>query len=105
MAHRTIRDEAGIEWEVWAVRPSSTERRYLADRRGLQRSTPERRKVNEPRVVLPGELRKGWLAFRSRFERRHLTPVPPGWEALPDAELRLLLRGSRLSGPARRLLE
>ena len=105
MAHRTIRDTAGIEWEVWEVHPTSTERRYLADRRALKRSTPERRRIEEKRTVLPGELRKGWLAFRSRFERRRVAPVPAGWEAMSDTELRSLLGRSRLSGPARRLLE
>jgi hypothetical protein len=103
MAHRTIRDDAGIEWEVWEVRPSSTERRYLADRRGIRRSTDERRTITMPRLALPGQLRKGWLAFRSRFERRRVAPVPAGWAALSEAELRRLLRGSRLSGPTRRL--
>jgi hypothetical protein len=105
MAYREFTDHAGVAWEVWEVHPTLTERRHLADRRGMRRDTPERRAVDVPRIALARELRRGWLAFRSKFERRRHTPVPECWDELSDDGLCALLKGSRLSGPVRRLAE
>jgi hypothetical protein len=105
MAHRTFLDAAGIEWEVWEVHPTLTERRVVGDRRGLRRDSPDRRVAAEIRVALDQDLRRGWLAFKSRFERRRRTPIPEGWAQVSEDELCALLRQSRLSGPVRRLAE
>jgi hypothetical protein len=105
MAHRTFVDTAKVQWEVWEVYPTLTERRLLTDRRGLRRTTPERRIASVPRVALARDLRRGWLAFKSSYERRRYAPIPEGWADLSEAELRKLLEKSRLSGPVRRLAE
>jgi hypothetical protein len=105
VAVREFTDDAGVAWQVWEVHPTLTERRRLTDRRGLLRSTLERRTIDVPRVSLARELRAGWLAFRSKFERRRRTPIPERWEELSDMGLRALLRDTRWSGPIRRLVE
>lgn len=105
MAHREFDDDAGVTWTVWEVHPTLTERRRLADRRALVRESPVRRVAVQERPTLPFQMRHGWLAFRSQYERRRLLPVPHGWEELEDTELRELLNRSRNSGVPRRLVE
>lgn len=87
MTHRFFRDPSGAEWQVWDACASS-------DVRG---------------PVAP-ELAAGWLCFErvlapgapidTPMERRRLAPIPPGWDALSDAELRVLL--ARAPAAARR---
>jgi hypothetical protein len=101
MGQRSFRDENGRMWEVWDVRPTSTERR--------RRNTPvpvERRVRNTgPRLVVPPSLRDGWLAFQSKNERRVLAPVPKNWIEMSDAELVGLLSQAESKGHPRRLIE
>jgi hypothetical protein len=69
MSHRTMRDSAGVEWNVWDVKPG------ILDRVGR-------------RLTLRPSMAGGWLAFESSTgEKRRLTPVPDGWEEFPDAKL------------------
>ena len=56
-------------------------------------------------MVLPPDLREGWLAFQSDLERRRLTPIPDMWEELPDEELLRLMRQAVTRGRPRRLIE
>jgi hypothetical protein len=104
MAYRTFRDASGVEWQVWEVHPTLAERRVLRERRAAARGVPERRIRNEPRTAVRNDLRYGWLAFRSRVERRRRAPIPPGWEAFSDEELsEVLERAERIpehGGPA-----
>ena len=102
MAHREFRDREGRTWEVWDVHPSMAERR---DNENAPAVTVERRRVSQPRAPLPRELREGWLAFESRFERRRLTPPPNGWLEMSDAELSDLLERAVSTGKVRRLIE
>ena len=105
MPVRSFRDASGVEWQVWEVHPSLAERRAHRDRRADRREVSDRRRVQLPRADLPEDLRQGWLAFRSAFERRRRTPIPPGWESLSDLELgRIVDRAERLGAP-RRLIE
>ena len=69
---RQLRDEAGVEWMVYAVNPVG---------------------ANEWRSIesLPESYRSGWLCFESATEKRRLTPLPPGWESLPVEKLTGLL--------------
>ena len=98
---RTFRDRDGVEWTVWKTVPGAgvfIERR-VAERRapGTQaapapeerRETPDRRR---------GDVRKGWLSFRSASSRRRLVPVPEDWETVPEERLDLLCR---LASPVR----
>jgi hypothetical protein len=41
-------------------------------------------------VRLPEPYRSGWLAFESAAEKRRLSPIPEGWQSLPDDALRAL---------------
>ena len=68
MAMRTIKTPDGRQWMVWNVKPS------LGAMYGSQ-------------AHLRPELSEGWLAFKCDQERRRVTPVPEGWDELPDAEL------------------
>jgi len=81
MAHRTFADESGRDWEVWEVRPTYAGRTIHSGE-------------------IPPVLRDGWLAFRSGYERRRLTPIPLNWEALPPTEVRkLLAHADVMEGP------
>ena len=68
---RQIRDDAGIEWMVYAVNPVVSEWRAVGS--------------------LPEGYRNGWLCFESPTEKRRLTPLPTGWEDLPIEQLSTLL--------------
>lgn len=104
LAHRTFTDAHGTEWQVWNVNPHVLEddRRSGDDRRtpppgerDPERRTEERRGQEErrtrPRLVVSQELEDGWLTFESAAGKRRLIPIPPGWQALGDAELNGLL--------------
>jgi hypothetical protein len=104
MAHRSFRDEEGREWDVWEVVPTALERR-MARQHPPTKGIPDRRKLHEPRVLVPDELQKGWLAFQWDHERRRLTPIPEDWtEMTSDELLKLLHRADRRIRP-RRLVE
>lgn len=84
---RHVRDPEGAEWVVWEVIPV---RSSLLERRGMSPGAeayagPDRRGEGSR------TLKEGWLAFESGGEKRRLAPVPAGWEACPDEELRALL--------------
>lgn len=89
-------------WDVWEVIPNLTERRshrviVPVDRR---RSTPQ------SLPALPFILRRGWLAFQSKSERRRLAPVPERWVDKTDEQLAELVRfATPRPGRPRRLIE
>jgi hypothetical protein len=68
---RQIRDDAGVEWMVYAVNPAASEWRAVGS--------------------LPEVYRNGWLCFECPTEKRRLTPLPSGWEDLPIEQLSTLL--------------
>ena len=103
MAHRNFSDGQGTRWEVWAVIPTTMERRV---RQQVPLPVPnDRRKRHESRLPVPPELQKGWLTFQSRVERRRLAPAPTGWESMSDEELTTLLGQAAPRGKPRRLIE
>jgi hypothetical protein len=69
MSLREIRDERGIQWQVWDTRPSL---RLGEEAVGAH--------LHEDAV-------EGWLTFQSASERRRFYQVPAGWEDLPDRDL------------------
>ena len=71
---RIFTDKAGVEWEVWDVRPEGTHRALVPN----------------------AELEDGWLVFQSRSEKRRLCPIPPEWETCSPERLYLL---SRIASP------
>ena len=91
MAHREFADANGVRWQVWAVVPSSADRREMTDRRAEPRAKRERRTRRELRVRMDPALAKGWLVFESAHEKRRLHPIPDDWAGLADAELIALL--------------
>jgi hypothetical protein len=94
---RALRDDQGIEWQVWAVHPSTSDLRHLRD------------DVGELTLPLAPHLAGGWLTFESAAgERRRIVPIPDGWDALDDAALTRLLREAVRQPPShrrRRLIE
>jgi hypothetical protein len=101
MAHRKVTDRHGHEWDVWEVNPQAIDRR----RRDEPRVT-ERRGANIGLVGRVNErLRDGWLAFQSTNEKRRLTPIPPNWDTMSDAELLTLLERAPRAGKPSRLIE
>jgi hypothetical protein len=121
MPHRAFTDARGVLWQVWEVGPQWADRRTGRARRFRptddpdvdppaleQRSTPDRRRGlpdKFPRVRLSGGLDGGWLAFESTRERRRLSPIPSGWDAVPDTELERLCQRAAAAAPPRRLIE
>ena len=105
MTHRTFLDATGTEWEAWEVYPKLAERRTPRERRQDRRDVPARRTHDEIRVALASGLCHGWLAFRSREERRRCAPIPAGWEVLSDEGLRQALGAAQQSTAPRRLIE
>jgi hypothetical protein len=61
------------------------------DRRSQPRDTADRRQAREFRLVIPRELRDGWLAIQGSAEKLRLSPIPDGWTHLSDAELAVLV--------------
>lgn len=101
MPLRMFRDDRGCEWRVWEVRPLRPERRS-SERRHAQESIErdrrvgsDRRVLTETRVRLLHGLAHGWLTFDCDREKRRLTPIPAGWEMLPDGVLSLLCGEAR----------
>jgi hypothetical protein len=90
MSYRRFKDVEGRTWEVWEVHPSTVERRLSSERRSRTRPTAERRHQHEFRLVIPSELRDGWLAFQGSIEKVRVAPIPEGWMALSDDELSTL---------------
>ena len=74
-----------------------------------ERTGAERRRRGDepaPRLRLTDTLARGWLAFESTFERRRLSPIPPGWEHVSESELaQLCARASGGPIPPRRLVD
>ena len=101
MTERSFTDVMGAEWNVWEVYPSLVERRLLHERRIARRASLERRHEPAGRATLPLQIRGGWLAFQSKYERRRLMPVPMDWEDCDDTTLRQLLAQSKLASRPR----
>lgn len=103
MGLRNFRDKDGREWRVWDVYPYARldEERRRGDRRQAQTSEytgPERRSGRDRRrnasLFTPG-LEAGWLCFENHTEKRRLTPVPWGWDEVPEDGLDELLERAR----------
>ena len=116
MAVRDFTDGRGTRWRAWDVRPDPRERRSGHDRRVgaapdpryAGRRGPERRVRDLGRPVgVAAPLAGGWLCFEAEARdgaavRRRLAPIPPGWEACPQATLRTLLDRAAPAVPASR---
>ena len=76
---RTLVDNDGRQWTVFAVYPSST--------RG--------------RSVLREGFANGWLSFDAGDETRRLAPIPEAWDQLPDLALLEMCAGAESSRPRR----
>jgi hypothetical protein len=91
VAHRDFTDAHGVQWQVWAVVPSSAERRDAPERRSRGRTDSGRRVRQELRIRMESGLAQGWLVFESTHEKRRLRPIPDGWDQLDDSGLAKLL--------------
>jgi hypothetical protein len=106
VAHREFVDADGVRWQVWAVVPSSADRRESPDRRAEARAQHERRSRRELRVRMDPGLAKGWLVFESARGKRRLHPIPEKWAVCSEAELNALLRtAAPAPHSSRRLIE
>jgi hypothetical protein len=72
MPSREFVDSEGRVWRVWNTVP--TERGLLA-----------------------AGYSEGWLTFESPSELRRLTPIPPGWDEMPEGMLESLCRRAELA--------
>jgi hypothetical protein len=110
MTYKTFVDGVGQVWSVWEVRPTYLDRRSGVDRRAQARHTPDRRVRAVPGAPLGAVQDDGWLCFardseddpRSGewVEKRRLSPVPGGWEAMDDAALSRLCEQAVLTRPS-----
>jgi hypothetical protein len=112
--HRRFTDDDGLLWQAWDVTPSWGERRTHQRRQRNEGPPPhtgerriaDRRKHRGIRIGLTPALAGGWLAFESEGIRRRIAPIPEGWDALSDDELRALWRAAeKIEGRRRRLIE
>jgi hypothetical protein len=87
MSYRQFKDGEGRAWEAWEVHPAVVERRMQVERRNQARPSSDRRGQREFRLVMPRELRAGWLAVQRGDAKLRVAPVPDGWMHLTDAEL------------------
>src|SRR5207237_10134450 len=92
MSYRQFTDELGRSWEAWEVHPASVERRLNGDRRVESRPGGERRQETDFRLMMPAELKLGWLALQRHDEKVRVAPIPEGWFHLSDRQLTELLR-------------
>ena len=58
-----------------------------------------RRSSHNAQAVTAG-LELGWLAFACDRQKRRLAPIPPGWQAVDDAELERLCGMARVARPS-----
>src|SRR5215469_6038776 len=91
MSYRQFKDGEGRAWEAWEVHPAAVERRMQYERRTRPRLEADRRSQREFRLVMPRELREGWLAVQNGDAKLRLAPVPAGWTHLTDEELAQLV--------------
>ena len=69
MALREFSDHAGRAWTVWEMRPEQMHARTRGS-------------------AALGAFAEGWLCFESDAgEKRRLSPIPDGWEALSNTAL------------------
>ena len=68
--HRIFRDSRGVRWDVFAVYPESR--------------LSVRWHLDPPYAA-------GWLCFDSSGQKRRLSPVPPTWDRLTNADLEQLV--------------
>ena len=107
MPHRQFTDSKRTKWEVWDVEPGDAERRGRgSDRRRSRRTSDERRlQEDRSRVRIKSDLAHGWLAFECKHDKRRLSPIPIGWEAMDASALEQLCKQAASVGRPRRLLE
>jgi len=65
MSSREFVDSQGRAWRVWNTVPSE-------------------------RSALAAGYAEGWLTFETESDLRRLTPIPMGWELMPDESLEAL---------------
>ena len=94
MNYRRFTDSTGHTWEAWEVDPWAVERRLATDRRDAPRDSLDRRRSDQFRLMIPNELRDGWLAFQGRASKVRLAPIPEGWMLLSDEQLSSLVARS-----------
>jgi len=93
MIRRKFTDRDGVEWMVAESPPRVLTLIRPRERRSEPRS--QSRVVGAARFATRG-LGLPCLHFESARERRHLTPIPAGWEEMPEDELEDLLAASTL---------
>ena len=88
-------------WNVTPMVMQGTERR-MTERRvaagsvytGSERRAGKERRMRTPNLLTPG-LESGWLCFERGDEKRRLTPIPRGWDEVPETELEALFERAR----------
>jgi hypothetical protein len=90
MPYREFVDSCLVEWTVWYVAASRSERRECDSRRTVERPKPDRRRRTDPRPLrmrVSAPMCRGWLCFENAMEKRRLMPVPPSWQRMSDRQL------------------
>ena len=88
MPHRIYRDSYGREWSVWDIHPQEVERTLRHDGRATTAAAAAL--TARSRMAVSPDLMAGWLCFEHPEAKRRLTPIPPGWHHLSDADLERL---------------
>jgi len=93
MGHRTFTDRNGLSWTVSEVSNGLPTLQDERVRRGEPRSI---RKSRIAHRIATRPLDEPWLCFESSGGSRSLTPVPAGWDTVPDTELEDMLTGAAI---------
>jgi hypothetical protein len=108
MPYREFMDSCRVEWSVWFVAASRSERRERDTRRSEERAKGDRRRRCEARPLrmrVSAPMAGGWLCFESATEKRRLMPVPPGWQRMSDRGLEeLCARATVVAKSARQVV-
>lgn len=69
---REFVDADGLPWTAWDTRPTA--------------ETHSGRPLS-----IPDRYTDGWLTFKSESETRRVSPIPSGWNEVPEPELLFML--------------
>lgn len=94
MSFREFKDEHGVEWKAWDVKPKGIEQRTPTPPTAVPAQNPDRRHrldSGEMRLRMRPGYEAGWLSFESDAEKRRLIPLPPNVDDASEDQLRAWL--------------
>ncbi len=88
MPIREFVDAAGVAWQAWDVQEAVARRQLHRRKRHTLGYTGEERRKRRDRRFRRARTPAAWLAFASPTEKRRIYPIPQGWDAASEEDLR-----------------